>query len=74
MPGLDGEVRCIVMNHSPIGACLAFATDLVVPRYFDLAIGQEPFPSAVRVVWRRETSVGVAYAAPRSGIPDVIPG
>ena len=73
-PGIDGEVRCIVTNHSPIGACLAFTSGLAVPRFFDLAIGQEPVPSTVRVVWRREDSVGVAYATPRFGVPDVIPG
>jgi hypothetical protein len=73
-PGLDAELRCIVTNHSPVGACLAFAPSLAVPSHFDLAIGQEPFPSAVRVVWRRKGVVGVAYAAPRSGVPDVIPG
>jgi hypothetical protein len=73
-PGIDAEVRCIVTNHSPAGACLAFTPGLEVPRYFDLAIGQEPVPSGVRVVWRRENAVGVAYAAPRAGVPDVIPG
>lgn len=73
-PGVDVGVRCIVTNHSPVGACLAFPPGLAVPRYFKLAIGQEPMPSTVRIVWRREDLVGVAYAAPRSGVPDVISG
>ncbi|WP_370693846.1 PilZ domain-containing protein [Methylobacterium sp. NEAU K] len=74
LPGREADVRCIVLNFSPIGACLAFSAGTTVPRVFDLAIGAEPAASTVRVVWRREDVVGVAFLAPRARVPDVIPG
>jgi len=73
-PGINTDARCIVTNFSPVGACLSFAPGVTVPRMFELAIGQEPVASAVRVVWRREDLVGVAYTTARSQVPDVIPG
>jgi hypothetical protein len=73
-PGGRTDVRCIVTNFSPVGACLSFVPGTTVPRMFQLAIGQEPAASLVRVVWRREEVVGVAYQVPRAGVPDVIPG
>ena len=72
-PGVDAEVRCLVVNHSPVGACLSFVPGTTVPRYFNLAIGHEPAASPVRLVWKREDAAGVAFVAPRS-VPDVIPG
>ena len=73
-PGIDTDTRCIVTNFSPVGACLSFTPGVTVPRMFELAIGQEPIASAVRVVWRRQDLVGVAFQATRANVPDVVPG
>lgn len=67
------EVPCVVLDFSSVGACVAFAVGLSPPRLFDLRIGLDPKPSAVRVVWRRPDRVGVALLKPRAA-PDVVPG
>lgn len=64
---------CVVLNHSPNGACVLFASGTKVPNTFDLAIGHESVASPVRVVWRRNATMGVAFLVPRI-VPDVIPG
>ncbi|WP_409566929.1 PilZ domain-containing protein [Methylobacterium sp. J-048] len=74
LPGIDKAVRCIALDFSPSGACLLFPDGTTVPRMFELALGHEPAASAVRVVWRREDRVGVAFMAPRVNVPDVVPG
>lgn len=72
--GAEHDVGCIALNFSPIGACLAFPAGTSVPRHFDLVLGLEPAPSPVRVVWRRDDTVGVAFTDARPRVPDVIPG
>jgi hypothetical protein len=72
--GVDCEIGCTALNFSPSGACLEFAPGTTVPRFFDLALGLEPAASPVRVVWRREDFVGVAFQDARPNVPDVIPG
>lgn len=64
---------CVVLNHSPTGACVLFASGTKVPNTFDLAIGKESAALPVRVVWRRNGMIGVAFLIPRI-VPDVIPG
>lgn len=73
-PSAAAEVQCLVLNVSNIGACLSFPAGVPVPRMFDLRIGADPKPHAVRVAWRRASDVGVAFLASRIGTPDVIPG
>jgi len=72
--GADRDVGCTALNFSPAGACLEFAPGTTVPRFFDLALGLEPAASPVRVVWRREDFVGVAFQDARAHVPDIIPG
>ena len=64
---------CVVLNHSPTGACVLFTSGTKVPNTFDLAIGSESAALPVRVVWRRNAMMGVAFLIPRV-VPDVIPG
>ncbi|MGU3665097.1 PilZ domain-containing protein [Methylobacterium sp. A49B] len=73
-PSAAAEVRCLVINVSNIGACLSFPSGVPVPRMFNLRIGPDPKPHAVRVAWRRASDVGVAFLASRARTPDVIPG
>jgi hypothetical protein len=70
---VGAEVPCAVLNFSSEGACVAFAPGTEVPRLFALRIGREPTMQAVRVVWRRTNTVGLAFIAPRVA-PDVLPG
>lgn len=72
--GFEHDVGCMALNFSPVGACLAFPAGTTVPRFFDLVLGMEPAPSPVRVIWRREDTVGVAFQDARTHVPDVIPG
>jgi hypothetical protein len=72
--GSDCDVDCLALNFSPSGACLEFPVGTTVPRFFSLALGLEPAPSPVRVIWRREDRVGVAYQDARTRVPDVIAG
>ncbi|WP_210034766.1 PilZ domain-containing protein [Methylobacterium sp. PvR107] len=67
------ETRCVILNLSGRGACIAFAPDVAVPRVFELQIGRDPERQIVRVVWRRANMVGVGFMAPRA-VPDVIAG
>lgn len=69
----SGDEACVVLNMSVIGACLAFAPGTAIPPWFTLRIGRDPEPQTVRVVWRRQHTVGVAFARPRIA-PDVLPG
>ncbi|WP_409566669.1 PilZ domain-containing protein [Methylobacterium sp. E-005] len=64
---------CVVLNHSPTGACVLFASGTKVPNTFDLSIGKGSTTLPVRVVWRRNATMGVAFLVPRI-VPDVIPG
>ena len=73
-PSAAAEVPCLVINLSNIGACLSFPAGMPVPRMFDLRIGVDPKPYAVRVAWRRAGDVGVAFVVSRAQAPDVIPG
>lgn len=73
-PSAAAEVRCVVINLSNVGACISFPTGVPVPRLFSLRIGLDPKPHEMRVIWRRESDVGVAFLAPRANVPDVIPG
>lgn len=73
-PGAAAGVRCLVVNLSTIGACLSFGTGTRVPKHFSLRIGVDRESYPVRVAWRRESDVGVAFVAPRAGVPDVIHG
>jgi hypothetical protein len=50
-----------------------FTSGTKVPDTFDLAIGKESIGLPVRVVWRRNAMMGVAFLIPRI-VPDVIPG
>ena len=69
----DAETRCVVLNLSGRGACIAFAPDVAVPRVFELQIGRDPERLTVRVVWRRANMVGVGFLSPRVA-PDVMAG
>lgn len=69
--GADGP--CLVLNHSPEGACLLFPAGTRVPNTFELAIGEIANALPVKVMWRNQTTVGVAFTIPRI-VPDVIPG
>ncbi|MCJ2070509.1 PilZ domain-containing protein [Methylobacterium sp. J-030] len=79
---LEGEVSlagtnvrspCVVLNHSPTGACVLFASGTKVPNTFNLSIGKKSTALPVRVVWCRDATMGVAFLVPRI-VPDVIPG
>ncbi|GAB6971914.1 PilZ domain-containing protein [Methylobacterium phyllosphaerae] len=67
------EASCVVVDFSAAGACVRFAEGVSPPRLFNLHIGPDPEPCAVRVVWRRAAHVGVAFLKARAA-PDVVPG
>jgi len=52
---------------------LSFATGLPVPRLFSLRFGSNPKAHEVRVAWKRNSDVGVAFLTPRVDVPDVLP-
>jgi hypothetical protein len=72
-PGVALETRCLIVDLSGAGACLSFATGLPVPRLFSLRFGSNPKAHEVRVAWKRNSDVGVAFLTPRVDVPDVLP-
>ncbi|MCJ2136703.1 hypothetical protein MKK69_22075, partial [Methylobacterium sp. J-026] len=71
--GTPVQSPCLVLNHSSNGACILFAAGMKVPNTFDLSIGRASTALPVKVVWRRNTTMGVTFLIPRI-VPDVIPG
>ena len=67
------DAPCLVLNHSPEGACVVFALGTRVPNTFELAIGINTNALPVKVMWRTRNTVGVSFVIPRI-VPDVIPG
>jgi hypothetical protein len=69
-PGIGASEACVVLNLSVQGACVAFAPGTKAPRLFELRIGPDPISHTVRVIWRSQHTVGVAFLQPRNA-PDV---
>jgi hypothetical protein len=65
------ERPCVILNLSAIGACVAFAPNVEIPRMFELRAGPNTGLMTVRTIWKRSNTVGVAYVVQRVA-PDVI--
>jgi PilZ domain len=58
----DGRtVDCTLRNISPTGAALSVASHLGIPHEFTLNIAQNNIRQNCRVVWRKETLIGLAF-------------
>lgn len=53
--------ECVVRNQSATGALLVMSSTLGIPNRFQLLPNDESPPRACEVIWRDETSIGVAF-------------
>ncbi len=56
------SVKCIIRNLSETGACLEVHSP--VPHTFELVFDGDESRRSCRVVWRKETRIGVEFIAP----------
>jgi hypothetical protein len=56
-----GSIDCTIRNLSAIGACLQVASPLGIPDSFDLIVDFDHSIRPCRVVWRKETQIGVEF-------------
>ena len=66
-------VDCIIEDLSPTGACVVFSADVLVPRYFDLTVGQDGQTYRARTMWQQANKVGVMFLKARANAPEVLP-
>ena len=66
------SVACVARNISETGARLELQTP-ILSNTFDLVFDDNEWPSrACRVVWRKETSIGVAFTEPVAAVVEVV--
>jgi hypothetical protein len=56
-----GAIDCTVRNVSTNGAALDVATPVGIPATFTLAIPSDGLHFACRVLWRKESRIGVKF-------------
>lgn len=56
-----GAIDCTVRNISKTGAALDVASPLGIPHEFTLVVPVDNLSQRCRVVWRKETRIGVAF-------------
>jgi len=54
-------IDCMVRNLSEQGACLKVASPVGIPETFDLVLDTDHTVRVCRVVWRRDTQIGVKF-------------
>jgi hypothetical protein len=59
--GRSATIDCVVRNMSEAGACLKVESPLGIPDEFELTFEAGDIVRRCRVVWRKETQVGVAF-------------
>ena len=55
-------ISCTVRNLSPRGACLCVGSSLGIPERFDVMFDADRSVRSCRLVWHRETEIGVEFA------------
>ena len=58
---LDIEISCKVLDLSQNGARLDCAADFDLPGRFDLLIDSDPVKYPCRLVWNKDTEIGVRF-------------
>jgi hypothetical protein len=56
------SIDCTVRNLSDRGACLQVASPIGVPDNFDLVFEADHSRQPCRVVWRKDSRIGVTFA------------
>jgi hypothetical protein len=56
-----GAIDCTVRNLSALGAALDVASPIGIPEYFALIIPSDNLRKECKVMWRRETRLGVSF-------------
>lgn len=56
-----GGIDCSVRNLSKTGAALDVASPLGIPNDFTLVVALDDFRQPCRVIWRKETRIGVSF-------------
>lgn len=56
-----GTINCTVRNLSETGAALEVSSPVGIPEHFTLVIEADHIQVACRVVWRKETRIGVHF-------------
>ena len=59
--GRAGIIDCTVRNVSDRGACLLVTSPLGIPENFNLLLDAEKTSKPCRVVWQKETQIGVEF-------------
>lgn len=54
-------IDCVVRNLSDSGACLKVESPVGIPETFDLVIETDQSVRPCRVVWRKDTQIGVEF-------------
>jgi len=56
-----GVIDCTVRNLSPSGAALDVVSPIGIPECFTLVISADGLSKICRVVWRKDTRIGVMF-------------
>jgi hypothetical protein len=56
-----GAIDCIVRNYSETGAALDVISPLGIPENFTLVIEADDIHAPCRVVWRKQSRIGVRF-------------
>ena len=67
------SLGCLVRNLSREGARFDFSDGVMLPDIVDLAIPQRGESRRVRIVWRRNDTVGAAFLPPVRDCDNVVP-
>ena len=59
--GHGAAINCIVRNLSETGACLKVESPIGIPETFDLVFESDQSGRPCRVVWRKDTQIGVKF-------------
>ena len=59
--GRTATIDCLVRNMSEAGACLMVESPLGIPDEFELTFEAGDIVRRCRVMWRKETQVGVSF-------------
>lgn len=73
LDGASAETTpCLVRNLSPIGARVAFCTEVAVPDSFDLFLDPGDTAYRAQTIWSSGTEVGVLFREARANAPEVL--
>jgi len=60
-PDHRGSIDCTIRNLSAHGACLQVVSPLGIPDRFDLLLDSDHSVHHCRVIWRKETRIGIEF-------------